>query len=536
MRRALSLAVSASIVAVLVPWSSHPSECSDDWPMYGHDRRHSFAASCSDVSQANVATLHPKWVVDTASPVTAQPAVVDGKLYVGTFGGTFYKVDAETGTIDWTFVVGDNTQNDYGKIVSSAAVDTIDGQKVVVFAGGATLYVMDADATAPTVLAVACFDPNAANSFAECTAPTTKTTEIEASPTIVHFGANDTRIVVGMDYNEDSNAGRAGVVSLQLEHNTTTWSLVPLWKFDPESGSTFTGPNLLTQDKGVGKGCGNVWSSPVVDQTNDLVVFGIGNCNNTTNAYGNAEAIQAIRLSTGVKVWRYEPRTPSDAKPLDLDFGASAQILPDGSIGEGGKDGWYYKLNPIQGSSTADVVWKSRVSTQSDIGGMIGSTAIGQVCTPSRLAPVPVCEDAIFATSAFPFGTRSGNVQSDVTTLTSSPPFGLGYSLALHAISAVDGRVLWHTNPLPSYSAATFTNGLVFISDTFGFQIQAYNADNGALMWAFPVNGAPSSGPTIVGDSIYVGSGTSASLPIPLPLPRPLELIGGIWAFEAVVP
>ena len=102
MRKLFAPALAVTFVAAIAPWTSRASGgC--DWPQYGHDKGHSFAnsGSCSAISQATVATLHPKWFVNTNSPVTAQPAVADGKLYVGSFGGDFYKVDAASGSVDW---------------------------------------------------------------------------------------------------------------------------------------------------------------------------------------------------------------------------------------------------------------------------------------------------------------------------------------------------------------------------------------------------------------------------------------------------
>jgi outer membrane protein assembly factor BamB len=446
--------------------------------------------------------------------------------------------------VNWQYQVGDGTTNDYGKIVSSAAVATINSQQVVFFGGGATLYMLDA--TNGSALATECVDPKESGHSSPCTGATTKTVEIEASPSVVDEGTAGVHVIVGMDFNETTQVGRAGVIDFRVDHSGTSWSLTPVWKFDPEALLTYTTDNAQTGTGFVhtadplssggatsGHGCGNVWSSPVVDQVNNVIVFGTGNCDtNPTSDPGNiepgsGEAVYSIALATGGFRWRYAPRPQSVAYPLDLDFGASAQILPDGKVGEGGKDGYYYAFSETQ-EATPVPEWTSHVSTQSDIGGMIGSTAIGKVCTPSALLPQPpaTCEDAIFATSAIPLGTNSGNIQADFQDILSPAP---GHAFALHAISAVDGHNIWDSNPLPSYSAATYTNGVVFVSDTFGFQLQAYNADNGALMWAFPVNGAPSSAITIVGDSIYAGSGTTEN-------GLPLDGIGGIWAFQVIAP
>src|SRR5205085_11702503 len=98
---------------------------------------------------SNVATLVPKWVVHTTDSVTASPTVVGGVVYVGSWDGTFYAVDAATGHVRWTHSIDDGHQVAFGRIVSTAAVPDqrgVDGKtrRIVVFGGGATLYALDA--------------------------------------------------------------------------------------------------------------------------------------------------------------------------------------------------------------------------------------------------------------------------------------------------------------------------------------------------------------------------------------------------------
>jgi hypothetical protein len=63
-----------------------------DWPMYGHDIGHSFAAGpgCSTLTPRTALTLSPDWVFLTPDSVTASPTVAGGTAYVGDWGGTFY--------------------------------------------------------------------------------------------------------------------------------------------------------------------------------------------------------------------------------------------------------------------------------------------------------------------------------------------------------------------------------------------------------------------------------------------------------------
>jgi outer membrane protein assembly factor BamB len=515
MRRMAALTITLLVMAM--PLGGRASEPVCDWPMYGHDLGHSFASGCSNIARVDASTLHPKWVFRTPSTVTAQPAVRWGMVFVGSGDGTFYAMatDPPPGPVKpvWTFSVTDTNKNDYGAVVSSAATDEVGGKRIIVFAGGSTLYVLDAMSGAK--LADACFDPRPNPPAGRCKG-SDQTIEIESSPAIVHRH-HKTFITVGMDFNEDPNTGRAGMVGLQLKTNPV--SLVPLWKFDPERQVTYTSdaekngdvgfeytPNIFTAG-GTGQGCGNVWSSPTVDTDLGLVYFGTGNCGKTMPAgeFGG-EANYAVDLVTGALAWRYAPRGNND---LDLDIGASPNLLPNGLVGEGGKDGTYYAFHRANATAAPQPVWKTKLGAASSIGGMIASTAVGMV----KGGP------AIFAATAIPLDPNSGIDQ----TALSKPQELFG----LHAIDARDGHPLWDAPALPAYGAPVYTNGVVLVPDTFGFSVQAYDADNGLPLWEFPLNGAPSSAPAVVGDSIYMGTGTSAN-------GLPLSSLSGIWAFQAV--
>src|SRR5215831_2544981 len=76
-----------------------------DWPMYGRDLRHSFSNPHSLINPRNVATLQPAWHFKTQDVVSASPAVVDGVVFVGSWDGYFYAIDAIEGSLRWSFQV-----------------------------------------------------------------------------------------------------------------------------------------------------------------------------------------------------------------------------------------------------------------------------------------------------------------------------------------------------------------------------------------------------------------------------------------------
>lgn len=508
-RKSLGVAIAAALAvgplaglgssAGAAPISTAPT-C--DWPTFGQNLGRSFAApdGCTTISRLTAPTLHPKWRFDTSSPVTAQPAVVDGTVYVGTSGGTFYALDAASGAQKWSTNIADQSNNSYGKITASAAVATVSGKKVVVVGAGATLYVLDAGSGG--VLASQCVDPDPVRNCG----PGDQVVEIESSAAVITTPGGPATIVVGMDFNEDQGVGRAGVLKFSLNGNGSQgWRLTPLWKYDPETHQTYTTDPLHTG--GAGDGCGNVWASPTVDVTRNLVFFGLGNCDVTTNPV--TESVNAITLDTGTLVWSYEPRPdPNQTDPLDLDFGATPNLLPNNRVGEGGKDGVFYSFD-----RSGALNYASQVANASDLGGMIGSTAVGKANGKA----------AVFASSALPVSTRE--TQGSFDQISQDPQRAGG----LHAIDAATGQKLWDAPTGPAYGAAVYAGGVVFVPDTFTFTMQAWDADTGVPLWSFPMQGPPASPPAVVGNSLYFGSGIDFS-----GAPG-LGQVGAVWGFQTAL-
>jgi outer membrane protein assembly factor BamB len=82
-----------------------------NWPMYHHDPQHTGLVACSDITSSNVGTLTQAYpAIPLNGHVISTPAVVDGKVYVGSSvpgngqgGGTLYRIDVATGAIENQF-------------------------------------------------------------------------------------------------------------------------------------------------------------------------------------------------------------------------------------------------------------------------------------------------------------------------------------------------------------------------------------------------------------------------------------------------
>lgn len=478
---------------------------SADWPMYGHDLRHTFAApaGCSRITTGNVATLLPAWFFHTKDSMTASPAVSHGIVYDGSWDGTFYAVDAQTGRLRWKFQITTTSPAAFGRIESSPAVVTAGSgssrRRVVIFGGGSSVWVLDA--LTGRELAKIELDPRrpAARRAAQADP---RVVEIESSPAVVPAGHGSERIYVGMDVHDEAHVGRTGLVALHLVPGRH-WSLRPVWKYDVETNQVYRGRRGLTRGSGQGLGCGGVWSSPAVDVRRGLVYFGTASCDFAAQEKAAHEdyvpEMVALHASTGKPAWRFSPARllPESQRvanaATDADFGASPNLfrLPNGRrvVGEGNKDAKYYVRTAATGGpvSITDAGQPGLLSSNFAVGGFLGSTALqpGPNGTAKR----------IIGGTAIP-------IPHSLADLNKSTWF-------IRAIDPQRGTVDWVDRlAVPTYGASSVVNGVVFVPLTVASSVVALDAATGRTLWIGPVIGPPSSTAVVAGDSVYVGTGT----------------------------
>ena len=523
----------AAGVTPVVARAADPVCPSPSWSMYGHDASRSFSAApgCSTITTVTAHTLTPKWYVHTDTPVTASPAVVNGTLYAGTAGGTFYALNADDGVEKWHFQIDDDHEVAFGKIESSAAVVPFAGadgapHEIAVFGGGATLYALDA--AKGTRLASIDLDPRTPELRAAQTGNPPQIT-IESSPVVtdVRVGSKlRRRIYVGFDVHNDKGIGRTGVVALELTQSRKgAWTLNPIWKFDPETARVHRGLAGLTEESGQGFGCGGVWSSPAVDPAAGIVAFGSASCSYAEDAKAAGEnwgeSMFGIRADDGSLVWQYRPATDPAESHLDYDFGASPNVFTtaDGRrlVGEGRKDASYYARNLADGSKAWTTVAGTPGFLQDGfaLGGFIGSTAVESDAASGRALRV-------VGATALP------------VPLTSNDPDMAGAiqrsTWAVRAMDAASGAIQW-TYPLsgPAYGATTIANGVAFVPATFDSSLVVLDTATGLPLFNTPVPGPPSSSPVVVGNSVYMGLGTAG-------LGVGIDSAAGILAFQTALP
>ncbi len=460
-----------------------------DWPMYGHDLKHSFAAVQAAINKMNVASLKLAWKVSMPDAVSAPPSVAGGVAYVGAWDGTMYALDAGSGAVRWTFEVDcqnailpipprclapgqmepDRTGTDGGLIVGAAAVN---GGKLYL-GGGRTLYCLDAGTGRLLWKRVLCGNPDDAN----CDSDENDPAQIFSSPVVT-----DELVIVGVSV-DGADGYRGSIVAVDAASGEMKWR----FEVDPivDGNGNPARDAMGNFIGGMNRGCGDVWSTGAVDEANGLIFFGTGDCR------GDAlppyhEGVLALEVASGKVVWIYRPRT-SDT--CDFDFGASANLMDVGGkqlVGIGSKDGTYYALD----RKTGTLLWKRNVVFGGSSGGFIGSAAFDGA--------------RIFG------GTAMGDLGGSLC-MPDNPGDMFVEDPSFHAFDAATGTVEWENNRANTFAATSLSGGAVFngVGNVLPPELRVYDAGTGARLASFRTDGAVNSSAAIVGKAIYFGTGNS---------------------------
>lgn len=471
----------------------------DAWPMYGRNLHHTFSNPHSRINPENVKTLEERWFFATGDAVSASPTVVDGVVYVGSWDGFFYALDARTGEPRWKFQVDCQSSvipippqclgpgqtppprffTDGGLITSSAAV--VRGN--VYFAAGKTLYSLNARDGTLRWKHVVCGNPQDAN----CASDPNDPTRIFSSPAVF-----EDAIFVG--WTVDGAVGYRGALGA-FDRETGR----PLWRFEVDPIVDANGHPVIVNGHvagGQNRGCGNVWSSAAIDTEHHLVFFATSDCQNDAIPPYH-EAILALHTRTGQLKWAYRPRA-SDPHKCDFDFGTSANVIDTAEghfVGLGGKDGTYYLLDRLTSNTSGQLVWSRNVVFGGMAGGFFGAAAFDG----SRL----------FSAT----GLGDGNIAGQSGLCNPSDPRDTFIEEpSMHALDIGSGGILWQQSTNYSFAPTTLADGVVF-SGTLGAllppALNAYEARSGKLLASFPMPGSVNSGATPVGHAVFVGSGNS---------------------------
>jgi polyvinyl alcohol dehydrogenase (cytochrome) len=453
-------------------------------------------AAQAGLRAATVPALKLKWAFGfpDAAVAWSQPAVVGGRVFVGSHNGTVYSLDALTGCVYWAFSAGGGVRT--GLSIGSRA------------GGGFTAYFGD---TSARVYAV---DASSGRPLWSRQVEEHPLARVTGSP-VLHYG----RLYVptasyeeaqGADPDYECCTFRGSVSALDAKTGAVIWKtytidVTPKVRGKSLKGATLWGPSGVA-----------IWSAPTIDAKRGVLYAATGNTYSDP-AQPNSDAVLALDLATGKIRWSKQvtpndtflsgcragstnPNCPAASGP-DHDFGNAPMLakLPGGRelIVIGQKSGVGFAMDPDKQGA---IVWQYRAGQGGALGGMEWGSAV----------------DGEYA--YFP-----------VSDITRPQPGGL------HAVHLATGERAWFTPAPPLKCAAgrgcnaaqpaaiTAIPGIVFSGSNDG-GLRAYSTKDGSIVWEFDtnrefqtVNGVAAKGasmqgpgPAVAGGMVFVNSGYGA--------------------------
>jgi polyvinyl alcohol dehydrogenase (cytochrome) len=463
------------------------------WGFNASNTRFQDAASAR-LTATDVPRLKLKWAFAFPGDLQSygQATLAGGRLYVGSWGGKVYSLDASTGCVHWFFDAGAGVR-------SAISIAEMNGRPVAFFGDmAANVFALDA-ATGTQLWRVKVDEFPVAR--------------VSGSPTF-HNG----RLYVPLASGEEGAAAvptyeccrfRGSIVALDAATGMRLWNTYMVDEPKPTkkntAGAQLWGPSGVP-----------VWATPAIDtRLNRLYITTGNNYSDPTTTL--SDAFVALDLTSGKILWSRQ-MTTSDAYTAacrlpdktncavsngpDLDFGASPILVTMGNgrrmLLAGQKSGVVHALDPDAGG---EVLWQTRIGR----GGTMGGVQWGS---------------ATDGTNIYVALSDIGRVMLTYSTSTDADPKQGG---GMFALRLSDGERVWYTPPpgcgtrprcSPAQSAAVSAIPGVAFSGSVDGHMRAYSAANGSILWDFDtiqeyqtVNGAPGRGGSIDGPGPVIGGG-----------------------------
>jgi len=454
------------------------------WSGWGADSGNSRYQPNGGLAAADVPTLALAWAFafPNGSSAFGQPAVADGRVYVGSDNGFVYALNAQTGCVYWSFQ-------------AQAAVRTaISIGAPAIYFGDLKGNVYAVDAVSGAQLWTKRADPH-------------PLTRITGAPTLadgrLYVPLSSLEEGAGANPNYQCCTFRGGVVAYNASTGAELWRTYTVPVTPKRIKKNASGTQLW------GPAGSAIWSAPTVDAKRGLLYVATGNGYNDPAAE-TSDAVVAYNLKTGRLRWskqvtpndvyivgcgataKVRENCPDDAGP-DFDFGNSPilKTLPNGKsiITLGQKSGVAWGMDPDREGL---VVWQKRLGQGSALGGMEWGSA-----ADDQLAYFPIAD------------TQHG------------PAVAGG----LHAVKLATGEEVWSWRPkndcqpgqrncIEAHSAAiSVIPGALFAGTTTGM-LRAHATSDGHVLWEFntardfdTVNGVPGKGGSLNGPGPVIAGG-----------------------------
>ncbi len=487
---------------------------SSDWNGWSVDLDNSRYQAKPGLSAADIPKLKVKWAFGFPwdSRAYAQPAVVGGRVFVGSANGTVYSLDAATGCTYWSF----KAEGSVRTAISVARSKT--GGRYIAYFGDlrATAYAVDASSGALIWKLKLDNHPYA---------------RITGSP--IYYNG---RLFVPMaSFEEESGVDpkssyecctfRGSLAALDGETGRQLWKSFTV--LDP--------PKAYKKNKDGGQKYGpagaGVWSAPTIDAKRKLIYVATGD-SYTDVEINTSDAIVAYNIDNGSLVWISQvtpkdnfivgcpasPNCPDEVGP-DYDFGSSPilRTLLDGKqiLVAAQKSGVVWGLDPDQ---KGKVLWNTKLGAGSVQGGVewghsadgdntyvaVSDIAAREGAQPGISALKLATGEKLWSTPApkVPCATKVGCSPAQAAAVTVIP--GAVFSGAVNghfrAYSTKTGEILWDfdtvrpfdtVNQVPGKGGSingggpAIANGMVFTNSGYG----SFGQADGNVLLAFSVDG-----------------------------------------------
>lgn len=406
------------------------------WSHLGFDSRSNYNNPHeTEITVDNAAMLTTKWVFEVAGYPPGSPAVAEGKVFVLSTGG-LYAINLEDGSEVWS----------RSDLKGTASVAYDDGH-VYVHTAGADLHKLNASDGASVWGPVKTYEHPASDG--------TSSPVVAGGKVIVGHSTSAEIVPTGQ------MEARGGVFAADVETGDEAWHYFTVEL--PENGAM-------------------VWSTVSVDVEEGVVYASSGN--NYNVAGGNSDAIHAIDLETGSRLWVTQVRE-GDTWVLfggggdDTDFGANpiiADVNGQKLVAAGDKGAAFWALDRI----TGEILWSRSELSSSH------SPANGGVL-------------------------NNGAFDGKYFYVASNQPPGRA---VLHALDAEsEGADAWEPKVLDKvvWGMPTVANGVLFVP--VGDDLHVYAARSGEMLHVINTGGTiAAGGAAIVDGHVIVQSGLSYPL------------------------
>lgn len=417
------------------------------------------------LAASNVPRLKVKWAFSYVGGKYGQPTVVGGRLFLTSFGGALYSLDAKTGCMFWRF----NESTPSRTTVSVGPAPGVAASGYAAYFGDSSANVYAVDAASGALLWKTRVDPH---------------------PRSVLTGALTLfkdRLYVPVSSWEEGVASvthysccsfRGSVAALDTRTGGIVWKAFAIEQVPTPTRKNSAGTQMY------GPAGAAVWSAPTVDAKRNRIYFATGN-SYTDTIEGGSDAVIAVDLASGAIIWRRQLvqgdndlsgcrlRTKLVNCPTtlghDYDFGASPILLTLATgkdlLLAGQKSGAVFGIEP----DTGNVLWRTQVG----LGGFLGGVEWGMASD----------------------GTRLYVANADVLTAENGRP-------GLFALDPTTGKDLWY-QPSPRIgchwpsgmacfnaqsAAPSAIPGVIFAGTTDGHE-RAYASADGNVLWDFDTAG-----------------------------------------------